>query len=97
MSDVRVCPHCGTDQRGRALTDEECASGWWGKDTTHFWRTIGVEVRGVYDGVLFYRCPDCGGSWHRWSAKDHPRMYEKAAKYVGPPLGQRRDHGADDV
>lgn len=31
---------------------------------------IGVEVRGVYDGVLYYACPFCFGTWHRWP-KDH--------------------------
>lgn len=48
-------------------------------------RTIGVEIWGVYDGVLFWRCPDCGGSWHRWSPDDWPRLYKAAEKYVGAP------------
>ena len=26
----------------------------------------GVEVRGVYDGVLFWRCQQCGAPFHRW-------------------------------
>jgi hypothetical protein len=29
-------------------------------------RVIGIEVSEVYDGVLFWQCPDCGGRWHRW-------------------------------
>lgn len=29
-------------------------------------RKIGIEIRGVYDGVLLWQCPDCGGRWHRW-------------------------------
>lgn len=29
-------------------------------------RTVMVEIRGVYDGGLFYECPDCRGRWHRW-------------------------------
>lgn len=31
-----------------------------------FYRTIMMEVVDVYDGGLFYECPDCGGRWHRW-------------------------------
>ena len=26
----------------------------------------GVEVRGTYDGVLFYECRSCGSLTHRW-------------------------------
>lgn len=29
-------------------------------------RTIGIECRGIYDGVLFWACPDCRHGWHRW-------------------------------
>lgn len=29
---------------------------------------VGVEVRGVYDGVLFWKCDGCGHAWSRnWS------------------------------
>lgn len=27
---------------------------------------IGVEIWGVYDGMLFYRCDRCNGVAHRW-------------------------------
>ncbi len=27
---------------------------------------LGVEVRGVYDGVLFWKCQACGKAWHRF-------------------------------
>jgi Zn ribbon nucleic-acid-binding protein len=27
---------------------------------------VGVEVRGVYDGVLYWECLSCGHRWHRW-------------------------------
>lgn len=26
-----------------------------------------VEIRGVYDGGLFYHCDECKYSWHRWT------------------------------
>lgn len=24
------------------------------------------EIRGLYDGFVFWQCPDCSGMWHRW-------------------------------
>ena len=32
-----------------------------------FSNKIGNEIGGVYDGILFWSCPFCGGRWHRWS------------------------------
>lgn len=29
-------------------------------------RCMGYEIRGVYDGVLFWGCPDCGHLWPRF-------------------------------
>ena len=33
--------------------------------------TIGVEVPGVFDGVLYWQCPSCDGAIHRFPA-EHP-------------------------
>jgi hypothetical protein len=43
-------------------------------------RTIGVQVRGLYDGVLYWQCPDCGGRWHLWPEGD--RLWSRAEPYV---------------
>ena len=32
-----------------------------------FSRLIGVEIRGLYDGVSKWRCPDCSAEWDRFS------------------------------
>lgn len=61
-----ICPHCATDLQGDAIPQEYIDKGWYGTNT-HYSRKIGVEIRGVYDGVLFWQCPDCGGRWHRFS------------------------------
>lgn len=61
-----ACPNCGAD-----LT----APGG-------YFRVIGVEVRGVYDGVLHWLCPDCGHTWHRWP-DGHPYR-QRAEPYVAP-------------
>lgn len=44
-------------------------------------RIIGIEQPGVYDGVLYWMCPDCGKAWQRWS---DPKMelYQRAQKFI---------------
>ena len=59
------CPGCGTDLR----TPDH---------TSH--RTLGIEIDGAYDGVLFWECPDCEYSWHRWP--EGTRQHEAARDYV---------------
>lgn len=41
-----------------------------------------IEPR-VYDGVLYWSCPQCGGKWHRWPVGD--RLRARAARFVGEP------------
>jgi hypothetical protein len=57
------CPACDADLQGEEIPQ---ADRHYFGDATHFQRRIGVEVSGVYDGVLFWKCPDCGHAWHRW-------------------------------
>jgi len=61
---VTTCPLCSAD-----LSYEV--------DGQIYSRGIGVEIPGVYDGVLFWLCPDCDGTWHRWPVGDW--LYAKAA------------------
>jgi len=36
----------------------------------HRWsRLIGVEVRGRYDGISYWECPDCKTMWDRFTGK----------------------------
>jgi len=67
MSNYQKCPHCNTDLS-------------YTYDGNTYYRTMSVEVRGVYDGGLFYQCPDCAGRWHRWIGDDvfSKRMRAKA-------------------
>lgn len=44
-----TCPHC------------QCSL--IGKDG--YQRAIGIQIWGVYDGVLYWECPDCGWAWPR--------------------------------
>ncbi len=41
-------------------------------------REIGVQVSGVYDGVLYWMCPDCGHTWHRFA--EGTALYNRAEK-----------------
>jgi hypothetical protein len=43
---------------------------------------IGVNIQGVYDGVLFWHCAVCGTDWHRFTEQDSPRLYAKATQYM---------------
>lgn len=69
-TDEWTCPHCGADLRGPKIPNSD----------RHYSRRIGIEVRGVYDGVLFWQCPDCGGKQNRWP-EDHPR-HAVAERYM---------------
>lgn len=71
MTDEYTCEHCGANLRGEPVP---------GTTGRFYSRRIGVEVRGVYDGVLFWQCPDCGGKTNRWPT-DHPR-HAVAEKYM---------------
>ena len=51
------CPHCQADLRDL-------------KNGAPFKRELGCEVLGIYDGVLYYQCPDCKKSWARKGFED---------------------------
>lgn len=71
---------CNSDLQGKPIPHADVARGWYPKGVTHYSRTIGVQVSAVYDGVLYWRCPDCGGSWHRWP--EGHRLRERAQEYI---------------
>jgi hypothetical protein len=45
-------------------------------------RWMGHEVRGVYDGVLYWSCLDCGHAWNRWAASGFTSRWEAAEAMV---------------
>jgi len=49
-------------------------------DGNTYSKIISVEIRGVYDGGLFYLCPVCDVAWHRWQRMHY--LWEKADPYV---------------
>lgn len=84
------CPHCGVSLIGGPLPEKHIHMynapdakpgdpGW----VTHGRREIGIEVLGVYDGILFYECPDCHGTWHRFpDTPYYERLYKAADKHM---------------
>lgn len=75
-----TCPHCNADLRGSPILPEH--QEHYGGET-HYSRAVGIEVRGVYDGVLFWQCPDCHGTWHRFP-EDH-WLRHRAVPYITAP------------
>lgn len=78
------CPSCERSLRGKEIPVEHLRAGsygeWDGKTRRYYSQKIGIEVQGVYDGVLFWKCPFCAHEWHRWP-EGHP-LRQKAANYV---------------
>lgn len=79
---TEICPHCKADMTGEPIPKEYLDAGYYSSGSTHYSRTIGVEVRGVYDGVLLWQCPDCGKRWHRFGPDHH--LYLVATAYLNP-------------
>lgn len=52
-----------------------------------FW--MGHEIRGVYDGVLYWSCMKCGLAWNRWTREgQRDRLYFAGEQFV-------REHNAE--
>jgi len=73
----RHCPRCGADLYGDVVPGQYDPDG----KEQRYHRGIGVEIWGIYDGILFYACPDCHGTWHRWTAQYNPQLWAAAEKY----------------
>lgn len=62
-----ICPFCHSDLRGEPIPKESQKS--YGNHT-HFSRLVGIEIRGGYDGVSYWECPDCLRVWDRFTGKE---------------------------
>ena len=59
-------------QHYKNLTDAEVKKaassyGWTEENPKSFSRLIGIEVMGKYDGISYWKCPDCNTYWDRWT------------------------------
>jgi hypothetical protein len=73
----RHCPHCAADLYGEVIPGHADENG----NEQRYRRALGIEIPGVYDGTLFYACPDCHETWHRWTSLYAPRLWEAAERY----------------
>lgn len=69
--DLEHCPKCGKDLATEVEEDGQMKMGS---------RIIGVEIRGVYDGTLYWLCPDCDIAFHRWP-DGHP-FHVRAQRFI---------------
>lgn len=76
---LQHCPHCNVSLQGDPIPESH--RQWY--SGTHWRREIGIEVQGVYDGVLYYECRNCSGTWHRFP-EDH-WLRKKAESYIHEP------------
>lgn len=37
-------------------------------------KLMGIEIMGEYDGVLYWRCPECLTAWHRFTGEKTDRF-----------------------
>lgn len=86
MSNLANCPWCDSDQRDKPIPEEYLKKGYYGEwsegdPPRYYWRTIMMEHPEVYDGGLYYQCPDCGERWHRWSERS-PDLRARAERFV---------------
>lgn len=78
MNEHGYCPHCNADLDGGDIP-EDIAHHYSGKK---WGRALGIEVRGAYDGILIWQCPDCKGYWPRFPADTWERLYNRAVNII---------------
>lgn len=64
-----------TDTMQPRLTCPECRNNDGNKIAGH-------EVRGVYDGVLYWQCLECGLAWPREFSESYHRLRQTSQEYV---------------
>lgn len=77
---IEQCPHCDKSLQGEPIPASDLMKGYYGKwdgvTPQFFSRKIGVEIPERYDGVAYWACPFCGGTWPR---KGHEHLYPLGA------------------
>jgi hypothetical protein len=101
---IDECPNCGVTLIGDPIpaqylvhedTHDEQVKRWghclclpYGEGVTHGRREIGVVVQGLYDGILYYLCPDCAFAWPRFVHASDPRS--KRSKFYADNYNKQR-------
>lgn len=80
MNDYK-CSVNGCDLKGEKIP-EDYSDHYY---DTHFSKAIGIQIRGYYDGMSFYKCPECGGMWCRFTGKTVKDEQDGIDRKLGRP------------
>ena len=83
---TETCPKNGCDLRGEEIPTEYLEKGYYGPWSPEdgprcYSKVIGIEIRGLYDGVAYWHCPVCGENWHRWTEPGWERLRAAVEAY----------------
>jgi hypothetical protein len=78
--DTHFCPACGADWY----------TGFISPKGKPYSRLIGIEIPEKYDGVSFWRCPDCTTEWDRFTGMIHKRGNLRFCQHCGEQKAGRR-------
>ena len=76
IENLDKCPRCNSSWKGQKIPDEY--KDMYGKHT-HYSRLIGIEDPQAYDGVLWWRCPDCKVTFHRFTGQEISFRYKETS------------------
>jgi hypothetical protein len=74
MTTPANCPGCGVDFQGVPIPLD--VREHYGGKTHYLAHVVGVEIRGLYDGVAYEMCDVCGERWHRFAEGEWDRVRE---------------------
>lgn len=76
--DKTNCPHCDENLIHSKIPDDRKHL----YSSEYFYNTIGIDGShiGVYDGIVAWRCPDCGHEWARGNDDFWVCVFEKYRK-----------------
>jgi len=98
VSTEKFCPGCGVSDVGGPIPADivhhyvpwdigkqgkEAANEWLKTNEWPTWQRFhGIEVRGAYDGILIWQCPDCDHLWPRFSKENWETMHNRAVAHI---------------
>ena len=58
------------DKTDDEIRETAAMYGWSEETPKRFENIIGIEIRGKYDGVSYWKCPKCTTTWNRWTREE---------------------------
>jgi len=86
MDEEEFCGKCGESFRGEEISVALLSGGYYGDwevgETKYSSTKLGIEVQGVYDGILIWKCEKCNHMWPRFSEENSERLHKKALEII---------------